>query len=74
MTAPKLTKAMQVVLADLYDVSIKEGGAITLKNRFHPSAYALGKLGFVKQIDRFPYRPVYIITKAGAEYQKQATK
>lgn len=52
----------------LYDVATHEGGGIVLKNKYHSPAYSLEKKGFVRQIDRFPYRPHYIITEAGLAY------
>lgn len=52
----------------LYDVSTHEGGAIMLKNKYHSPAYALEQKGFIRQIDRFPYRPLYIITQDGITY------
>ena len=52
----------------LYDVATHEGGGIILKNRYHSPAHALIRLGFVREVDRFPYRPHYFITKKGFAY------
>jgi len=54
------------------DVAAKEGGHITLKNRYHSAAAALVRRGYVEKVDRDLLRPSYIITPAGLEAWKSA--
>jgi hypothetical protein len=57
-----------IVMETLYDVATHEGGGIVLKNKYHSPAYSLEQKGFVRQIDRFPYRPHYFITDEGRAF------
>jgi hypothetical protein len=69
--AENLTQTQRTVLETLYDVSTHEGGAKTLKNRFHSAAMALIWRGLVVKHDRDIYRPVYEITEAGKAFWRE---
>ena len=64
----KMSKHQMTVLETLYDVATHEGGGIILKNRYHSPAHALIRKGYVREQDRFPWRPLYFITEAGMAY------
>jgi hypothetical protein len=63
-----LSKHQMTVMETLYDVANHEGGGIILKNRYHSPAHALILRGYVRKVDRFPWRPHYFITDAGMAY------
>jgi DNA-binding MarR family transcriptional regulator len=69
--AENLTQAQRTVLETLYDVSTHEGGAKTLKNRYHSAAMALIRHGFVVKHQRDFYRPRYEITEAGKAFWRE---
>ena len=71
----KISKHQMTVLETLYDVATHEGGGIILKNRYHSPAHALIRKGYVREQDRFPWRPHYFITDEGkAYYESLLTK
>lgn len=67
----KMSKHQMTVLETLYDVATHEGGGIILKNRYHSPAHALIRKGYVREQDRFPYRPHYFITDEGMAYYQR---